>query len=683
MVPGMEDGVGEGVESDVATVPAVSAEVGLRMLGPLRVLRDGAEARLPSSRKAAALLAYLALSPEPVPRSRLCDLFWDGPNDPRGELRWTLAKLRPLVDGAGRSRLLAADDRIVLDRGGMAIDALAVEEAFARGLGGADTGWLEALAARFDGEFLEGLRIDRCPQFDAWLAAQRRRFANCRIALHEELARRLPPDGDACLGHLEIWVALSPFDVRAHAALLGALVRRGRLEAGQAHLASTRSAFQAEGIDFAPVMTAWLGARRPLAKQEAEVRAPLPAQEQKASDGRRASLAVMPFTMLASPNGIPAGPAAGLAGSLAHDIITRLARLRSLFVIARGSVFALAEAGLAPDEAAQKLGVDYFACGTIRESGAEVEVEVELVEARSARIVWTEAFTTRRDLGAELLDGIGDRIVASIASEIETAERNRAILKPPSDLDAWGAYHRGLWHMYRFTRNDNLQARAFFTRSVALDPTYARAHAGLSFTHWQAAFQRWEDPADAGVEAMRSAGQSLIVDDNNPAAHWAMGRALWLSGRNEEAVAELGRCVALSPNFALGHYSLSFVQAQSGEARHAIAASDLSRSLSPYDPLLFGMMGARALAHARLGEFEEAADWALQAAARPNSHVNILAITMHCLALAGREAEARIHAAEIRKVWPGYRVDDFLRTFHFEPVAAALFRAGARRIGLD
>jgi DNA-binding SARP family transcriptional activator len=369
MVPGMEDGVGEGVESDVATVPAVSAEVGLRMLGPLRVLRDGAEARLPSSRKAAALLAYLALSPEPVPRSRLCDLFWDGPNDPRGELRWTLAKLRPLVDGAGRSRLLAADDRIVLDRGGMAIDALAVEEAFARGLGGADTGWLEALAARFDGEFLEGLRIDRCPQFDAWLAAQRRRFANCRIALHEELARRLPPDGDACLGHLEIWVALSPFDVRAHAALLGALVRRGRLEAGQAHLASTRSAFQAEGIDFAPVMTAWLGARRPLAKQEAEVRAPLPAQEQKASDGRRASLAVMPFTMLASPNGIPAGPAAGLAGSLAHDIITRLARLRSLFVIARGSVFALAEAGLAPDEAAQKLGVDYFACGTIRESG--------------------------------------------------------------------------------------------------------------------------------------------------------------------------------------------------------------------------------------------------------------------------------------------------------------------------
>src|SRR5205814_234867 len=83
----------------------------------------------------------------------------------------------------------------------------------------------------------------------------------------------------------------------------------------------------------------------------------------------------------------------------------------------------------------------------------------------------------------------GDRIVASIASEIETAERNRAILKPPSSLDAWEAHHRGLWHMYRFNQADNDRARHFFEMAVRLDPTFARAHAGLSFTHWQNAFQ--------------------------------------------------------------------------------------------------------------------------------------------------------------------------------------------------
>jgi hypothetical protein len=49
---------------------------------------------------------------------------------------------------------------------------------------------------------------------------------------------------------------------------------------------------------------------------------------------------------------------------------------------------------------------------------------------------------------------------------VETVEKNRAILKPPNSLDAWGAYHRGLWHMYRFTRTDNEQAQHFFQMAI-------------------------------------------------------------------------------------------------------------------------------------------------------------------------------------------------------------------------
>ncbi len=82
----------------------------------------------------------------------------------------------------------------------------------------------------------------------------------------------------------------------------------------------------------------------------------------------------------------------------------------------------------------------------------------------------------------------------------------------------------------------------------------------------------------------------------------------------------------LSPNFALGHYALAFVHSQSGDPRAAIGASDHSRSLSPFDPLMFGMLGVRALALVRLSEFEEAAEWAIKAAARPNAHVHILGI---------------------------------------------------------
>jgi tetratricopeptide (TPR) repeat protein len=216
-----------------------------------------------------------------------------------------------------------------------------------------------------------------------------------------------------------------------------------------------------------------------------------------------------------------------------------------------------------------------------------------------------------------------------------------------------------------------------------LDPTFARPHAGLSFTHWQNAFQQWANREQESDRAFEAAGRSLMVDDHDPAAHWAMGRALWLRGRQDESLGELESAVDLSPNFALGHYALSFVHSQSGNPQAAIGSSDHSRHLSPFDPLLFGMLGARAMAHVRLGQFDEAADWSVKAAARPNAHVIILAIAAHCLALAGRIDEAKTFAATIRKTLPQYGVDDFLATFKFTPDAAALFRLAAKHVGLD
>ena len=166
--------------------------------------------------------------------------------------------------------------------------------------------------------------------------------------------------------------------------------------------------------------------------------------------------------------------------------------------------------------------------------------------------------------------------------------------------------------MYRFNRADNERARHFFETAVRLDPTFARAYAGLSFTHFQNAFQGWAEREPEIDRAFEAAGQSLMVDDRDPAAHWAMGRALWLRGRQDQSVVELEQAIDLSPNFALGHYTLAFVHSQAGDPRAAIASSDHSRHLSPFDPLLFGMLGARAMALVRLGQFEEAADWARQ-----------------------------------------------------------------------
>lgn len=391
---------------------------------------------------------------------------------------------------------------------------------------------------------------------------------------------------------------------------------------------------------------------------------------------RRASIAIMPF--------VESGAATGLGGALAHDVITRIAKLRSLFVIAQGSVFALHERGMSSEDSGCLLGVDYTVSGEVMRRGNRVIVRVEMSETRTARIVWAETFDAQaRDVLA-VLDGIGNQIVSSVVSEIEALERNRAILKVPNSLDAWEAYHRGLWHMYRFTKSDNEQARTFFEYAIELDRTFSRALAGLSFTHWQDAFQDWQPDCGKALDlAYAKASDSLLIDGRDPAAHWAMGRALWLHDRHDEAVGELEQAVDLSPNFSLAHYNLAFVHATTGDPTAAIAHAEHARALSPFDPMMFGMLGAPAMALVRIGRFEEAAELGIKAAARPNSHPHIRSIAAFSLALAGRMEEARIHLAALRVDVPGYKFADFLRAYRFDANGVKLFRKGARKLGIE
>lgn len=681
------------MECELQAVPALR----VRLLGALSVERSGAALPLPASRKVRALIAYLALAPRPVARGHLCELFWNVPNDPRGELRWSLSRARAVLDEAGHARIHTVADTLQLDLNGVHVDALEVQAAVQGGIATLDTTRLRALSALFGeasgGDFLRGLEIGRSALYSAWLLAQRRYFRAAHAAVLEHLVRALEPASAEAFVHIGQWLQLAPFDRQAHAVLLDGLGRLGQLREGDEHLAATAREFEAEGQNWAPIGHAWRDAKArhaagpaPVAALPALVPLPplLPALAAPEPVGaataatRRASLAVMPFADHSR------GPTlrGGLADGLAFDVITRLAKLRSMFVIAPGTMFALEQRQVGAEEAGRTLDVDYVVSGVLRRDRGHIDVTVQLAETRTARIVWADQFNGAAGEALAVLDRIGDRIVASVASQIELAERNRSILKPPDSLDAWEAHHRGLWHMYRFDRENNEQARRFFETAVRLDPGFARPYAGLSFTHFQNAFLGWGTREQEIELAYRSASQGMVADECDPATHWALGRALWLRGRVEESLVELGTSVELSPNFAIGHYTLAFVHSQSGDPQVAVRESDHARELSPYDPLLFGMLASRAMALSRLGLHDEAADWALKAMARPTAHVHILGIAAYALALAGRLEEAQAVAATILRRSPGYRLVDLLRAFRYADDAAADILAVAERIGL-
>lgn len=677
MVEGVELSVESALPSQASSTPSLE----MRMLGPLTICRHGVMLALPASRKVRALLAYLSLAPHAVERTQLCELLWDVPSDPRGELRWCLSKIRGLIDEPGRPRVKTQANTVRLDLADCFVDVIEIARAI-RGIETIAYERLRTLTALFAGDFLDGLEIEGSPVFNGWLTAQRRRFRGCHAALLEHLVKDGP--ADEVFAYLDEWLKLAPFDRRVHELLLNALARHGRVREGEEHLAVTSRLFKAEGLECTPIRDAWLAARAlgdtlPCARAAASSAAltvSTDGDDVVTAARRRASVMVMPFVDWSTVT-VARG---GAADALAHDVITRLAKLRSLFVIAQGTVFALHERHIGPEDAGRMLDVDYVVSGSLRRS-KRLAVMVELTETLTARIVWAETFDRRLDDAFHVLDEIGNCIVACIASEIESSERNRAILRPPNSLDAWEAHHRGLWHAYRFNKPDNDRAQHFFEMAVRLDPTFGRAYAGLSFTHFQNAFQGWSKRGPEVDRAYEAAGQSIMVDDRDPAAHLAIGRALWLRGCHDQSVMELEQVIDLSPNFALGHYTLAFVHSQAGDPHAAISFSDHSRELSPFDPLLFGMLGARAMALVRLGRFDEAVDWGVKAAARPNAHAHILAIATFSLALAGRLDEARAYLAAIHKTLPSYSIDDFLTAMQFDPKGEKLFRDGAKRIG--
>ncbi len=217
------------------------SEVELRLIGELVVLRDGREQDLPASKKTRALLAYLAATGKPQLRERLCALLWDGPDDPRAALRWSLTKLRPLVDDAGAPRLIADRDRVELAAGG-AIDLVRLRAAVPGGSAAAaaraSTEALRAVAPLVRGELLEGLDLPDCYRFDEWLRGERELARRLGIAVLSTLVERLRDAPADALGHARAWVALDPLDEAAHAAVIRVLVELDRKPEALAQYAS-------------------------------------------------------------------------------------------------------------------------------------------------------------------------------------------------------------------------------------------------------------------------------------------------------------------------------------------------------------------------------------------------------------------------------------------------------------
>jgi DNA-binding SARP family transcriptional activator/pimeloyl-ACP methyl ester carboxylesterase len=242
----------------------------LRLLGPLRVERDGEPIDLPPSKKARALLGYLATTGREHRRQRLSDLLWDVADDPRGGLRWCLSKLRPLLDAPGRPRIVADRESVRLDLTDADVDLHRVRAASA-GLKTVDTESLCELADLFQGELLEGLELPDFDDFRSWLTAARGDCRQLRVRVLTEALARLTEDPERALPFARDLVRLEPSDVQRRLALFELLERTGRHREAEQQIEVGRRALSERGIDDAELVEA---KRRFLSIPKTPVRSP-------------------------------------------------------------------------------------------------------------------------------------------------------------------------------------------------------------------------------------------------------------------------------------------------------------------------------------------------------------------------------------------------------------------------
>jgi tetratricopeptide (TPR) repeat protein len=180
--------------------------------------------------------------------------------------------------------------------------------------------------------------------------------------------------------------------------------------------------------------------------------------------------------------------------------------------------------------------------------------------------------------------------------------------------------------------------------------------------------------------AFETAGQGLEADPSDPAAHWAMGRALWLQREHESAAGALDQSIRLSPHYASAHFALAFVHCHTGNPTRAIDAADIATRLSPHDPMLFVVHTARASALLRLGRVEEAAEFALLVRQEPNATVHAHAIAVFALALAGRIEEAFAERKQIINLLPDYNFGQFKEAFHLLDDLTEIYQRAAKLV---
>jgi TolB-like protein/Flp pilus assembly protein TadD len=290
------------------------------------------------------------------------------------------------------------------------------------------------------------------------------------------------------------------------------------------------------------------------------------------------SIAVLPFDNLSrDPDN------AFFAEGVQDEILTRLAKVADLKVIARTSTQKFRSAPENLPDIAKQLGVANILEGSVQKSNDQVRVNVQLINALTDAHLWAEIYDRKlTDLFAvesEIAKTIADTLQAKLTGSVLAAMADRPTENSAAhELTVQGRHFLGL------RRGDNLaRAVALFQQAIAEDPNYASAYGSLSETYVLLPRHTDARASDTFPLARAAALRAIELNPNLPEAHNALGKIAYDEDMNfAESEREFRLAIKLNPNYAGAHHWYSGGPLESaGRFEEAIAEGKLATALDP------------------------------------------------------------------------------------------------------
>ncbi|MGD8696963.1 MAG: adenylate/guanylate cyclase domain-containing protein [Gammaproteobacteria bacterium] len=391
--------------------------------------------------------------------------------------------------------------------------------------------------------------------------------------------------------------------------------------------------------------------------------------------GGRSAIAVLPFRNLsADPN------QEYFADGLAEDLITSLAALRVYPIISRNSSFAYKDKPTDPRQAGKDLGAHYIVTGSVRKVGDRIRVNAELVDSGDGRQVWSGRYDREISDIFEVQDEITASIAGAVGPALFQSEMLHAIRRAPKNADAWDCVHRGMWHLYRYTRDGVAKARAWAARALELQPDSATAYCVIAFSHMYEVIYQWVDSREEPLRAaMQAAEHAVAADRDDPMSLTALGFACSLCGHRDRAVAVLERAVQANPSSALAFWSLGATLTTAGRPDEGIPMVEKAMRLSPQDPLMNEFLFTIGSAHFMAERYDEAIQFAQRSLDIKSDQPGAWRIIAAASALLGKLDEARRALGQMIRLAPDLteeRLRVFLRETDVERYVRGLRLAG-------